>query len=129
MFSKTENGSSAPSGLPSIISKDMTITGNIASPGTVQVEGTVNGDIECHELTLGETGEVKGHVKCDLADIHGTVIGELEVTNLTITASAKIHGDMVHENISIEAQARVEGQLVRRDTQQTNLNLVSGESI
>ena len=127
MFSKTERGSEVPSGLPSIISQDMTITGNIASPGTVQVEGKVIGDIECHELALGETGEVNGHIKCEVAAIHGTVNGELEVTSLTIAASAKINGDIVHENVSIEAQARVEGQLIRRESEQANLNLVSDD--
>ncbi|NNE82851.1 MAG: polymer-forming cytoskeletal protein [Alphaproteobacteria bacterium] len=127
MFSKTER-SDVPSGLPSIVSKDMTITGNIESPGTVQVEGKVVGDIECHELTLGEGGEVHGQVKCEVADIHGTVVGELQVTNLSISASASINGDIVHENVSIEAHARVEGKLVRRESQQTNLNLVSDES-
>ena len=54
--------------------------------------------------------------------------GELQVTNVSIAASATINGDIVHENISIEAHARVEGQLVRRDTQETNLNLVSDET-
>ncbi len=128
MFSKTERGSDGPSGLPSIVSKDMTITGNIASPGTIQVEGTVVGDIECHELTLGETGEIRGQVKCEIAQIHGTVSGELQVTNLSIAASATISGDIVHENVSIEAHARVEGQLVRRESQQANLNLVTDET-
>lgn len=128
MFSKTERGSDVPSRLPSIVSKDMTITGNISSPGTVQVEGTVNGDIECHELALSETGEVNGHIRCEVAAIHGTVSGELHVTNLSISASARISGDIVHENVSIEAHAHVEGQLIRRNSQQqTNLNLVSGD--
>ncbi len=128
MFSKTDRDGIGPSGLPSIVSKDMTITGNIASPGTIQVEGTVVGDIECHELTLGETGEVRGQVKCEIAQIHGTVNGELQVTNLSIAASATITGDIVHENVSIEAHARVEGQLVRRESQQANLNLVTDET-
>ena len=127
MFSKTERGGIGPSGLPSIVSKDMTITGNIASPGTIQVEGTVVGDIECHELTLGETGEIRGQVKCEIAQIHGTVNGELQVTTLSIAASATISGDIVHENVSIEAHAHVEGRLVRRESQQTNLNLVSDD--
>ncbi len=126
MFSKIER-SDVPSGLPSIVSKDMTITGNLQSPGTIQVEGKVIGDVECHELTLGEDGEVHGQIKCEIAAIHGSVVGELQVTNLSITASAKISGDIVHEYVSIEAHARVEGKLVRRESQQANLNLVSDE--
>ena len=128
MFSKTDRAGDGASRLPSIVSKDMTITGNIASPGTIQIEGKVIGDIECHELTLGEAGEVRGQIKCEVADIHGTVNGELQVTNVTIAASATISGDIVHENVSIESHARVEGQLVRRDTEQAKLNLVSDET-
>jgi cytoskeletal protein CcmA (bactofilin family) len=128
MFSKTNRTGEGSKGLPSIVSKDMTITGNILSPGTIQVEGKVIGDIECHELTLGEGGEVNGQVTCEVADIHGTVKGELQANIVSIAASASINGNIVHENISIEAHARVEGQLVRRDTQETKLNLVSDET-
>lgn len=127
MFSKTERRGDGTSGLPSIISKDTTITGNIVSPGTIQIEGKVIGDIECHELALGEGGEIRGQTKCEVAAIHGTVTGELQVANVAIAASATISGDIIHENISIEAHARVEGQLVRRDTSPTGLNLVSEE--
>lgn len=128
MFSRTDRAGGGPSGLPSIVSSDMTITGNMASPGTIQIEGKVIGDIECHELALGDGGEVHGQIKCEVADIHGAVNGELHATNVTIAASATINGDIVHENVSIEAHARVEGQLVRRDSQQqANLNLVSEE--
>jgi len=124
MFSKTDKPNRGVSGLPSIISKDTTITGDIASPGAIQVEGTVIGDIECHELTLGETGEIRGLVKCEVAQIHGTVNGELQVKDVKIATSAKVSGDIVHENVAIEAHARVEGQLIRRDAQQIQLNLV-----
>ena len=128
MFSKTDRTGDGAKGLPSIVSKDMTITGNVASPGTIQVEGKVIGDIECHELTLGEGGEVRGQIKCEVADIHGDVHGELQVANVSVAASATINGDIVYENISIESHARVEGQLVRRDTQETKLNLVNDDS-
>lgn len=127
MFSKTDRDSGGASGLPSIVSKDLTITGNLSSLGTIQVEGKVIGDIECHELTLGAGGEVQGQVKCEVAVILGSVTGELQVTNLSIAASAVINGDIVHENVSIEAHAQVEGRLVRRESTQPNLNLVSGE--
>lgn len=128
MFSKTERTAAGASGLPSIVSKNTTITGNVVSPGAIQVEGKVIGDIECHELTLGEEGEVRGQIKCEIADIHGTVNGELQVTNVLVAASAKISGDIVHDNISIESHARVEGQLVRRDNQETKLNLITDET-
>mgnify|MGYP001161142594 CR=1 FL=1 len=114
------------SGLLSIIRKDTTITGNVVSPGTIKVEGKVVGDIECHELTLGEDGKIHGQTNCEVAAIHGTVNGELQVTNVSIEASATISSDIVYENVSIEAHMRIEGKLVRHDSRpHGSLNLVS----
>ena len=48
---------SAPKPKPpaSVLSSDLHITGNIKTTGDIQVEGTVEGDIRAHLLTIGET--------------------------------------------------------------------------
>src|SRR3546814_3473099 len=80
MFSKTKD-SSSPSephtstssepkrstgqrGVPSIISADLRITGNLKSDGDIQVDGHVEGDIDSATLTVGEGAHVKGHISC-----------------------------------------------------------------
>src|SRR3546814_6313312 len=77
MFSKTKD-SSSPSephtstssepkrstgqrGVPSIISADLRITGNLKSDGDIQVDGHVEGDIDSATLTVGEGAHVKRH--------------------------------------------------------------------
>lgn len=129
MFSKTNTGTTHGSnGLPSIVSADMVIEGNLTGEGTVQVEGKVLGDVRCQNVTLGEQGEITGKLQCETAQVHGTVNGEIQAKSLSLSASASVVGDIMHEEISIEAGARVEGRLVRRDSNQTQLNLVVGET-
>ena len=58
---------SAPKAKPpaSILSSDLHITGNIKTTGDIQVEGTVEGDIRAHLLTIGETATIKGELTAD----------------------------------------------------------------
>lgn len=126
MFSRTERRPAAA--LPSIVSSDMTVTGDIESEGTVQVEGRVVGDVRCGEITVGRDAEIRGQIECEKIHVHGTVNGEIRGMRVHLAATAHVSGDIVHEQVSIDAGAHVEGKLVRRDTQQAKLNLVVGEN-
>ena len=50
------SSSNAPKAKPpaSVLSADLTITGNIKTTGDVNIEGNVEGDIRAHLLTVGE---------------------------------------------------------------------------
>lgn len=126
MFSKTER-QSAGTGVPSIISADMNVAGNLVGDGVMQIDGTVDGDVRCAEVTIGRTAQVCGHVECDTVHVHGTVTGEIRARSVSLSASARVTGDIQHEELSIEAGAYMEGKLLRRDAQQSRLNLVVGE--
>lgn len=127
MFSKTERGASA-SCVPSIISNDMSVSGNLTGDGAMQVDGTVEGDIRCAHLTLGKSAQVRGEIECDTVHVHGSVTGEIRARSVTLSATAHVTGDIQHEELSIEAGAYMEGQLLRRDATQSRLNLVVGET-
>ena len=61
---QSEFKASAPKAKPpaSVLSSDLHITGNLKTTGDIQVEGTVEGDIRAHLLTIGETATIKGEV-------------------------------------------------------------------
>jgi hypothetical protein len=44
--------------VPSIIGEDLMITGNVTSKGEIQVDGEIQGDVQCGSLLLGENIEV-----------------------------------------------------------------------
>jgi cytoskeletal protein CcmA (bactofilin family) len=55
--------------VPSIISADMTIKGDLTSAGDLQVEGSVIGDIHVGKLTITATGRVTGDLHHELLTI------------------------------------------------------------
>lgn len=123
MFSRNDRNRSGKS-LPSIIGSNLTVNGNLDGEAVIQIEGLVEGDVHCEELTIGREAHVRGQIECDTVRVNGTVTGEIRGRCVSLSASARVIGDIVHEELSIEAGAYVEGQLLRRDAQQSRLNLV-----
>lgn len=101
----------AKSGMPSIVSPGLQITGNMVSDGDMQIEGSVEGDVKSRVLTVGESGSINGQVEADQAFISGTVVGRINARAVNLARSARVHGDIAHETIAIEAGAKVEGTL------------------
>ena len=120
MFSKPEDRDAAfstngkGSGVPSIISPDLKITGDLISDGDIQLNGTLVGDIKTGSLTIGESAHVEGKVSAKEIRISGQVTGEVMAADVTLTKSAKISGDIIHENLTIETGADVEGHFRRQ---------------
>jgi len=108
---------SAPKPKPpaSILSSDLHITGNLKTSGDIQVEGTVEGDIRAHLLTIGESATIKGEVTADDVVINGLIIGRVRGLKVRLTATARVEGDIIHKTIAIESGAHFEGSVQRQD--------------
>ncbi len=111
----TPSSSPKPKPAPSILSSDLTIKGNITTTGDVQVEGTIEGDIRAHLLTVGEGATVKGEVIADDVVVNGRVVGRLRGLKVRLTATARVEGDIIHKTIAIESGAHFEGTVQRQD--------------
>ena len=107
----------APKAKPpaSVLSSDLTIVGNLKTTGDIQIEGTVEGDIRAHLLTIGETATVRGEVMADDVVINGRIIGRVRGLKVRLTSSAKVEGDIIHKTIAIESGAHFEGSVQRAD--------------
>jgi len=115
--SQSEFKASAPKPKPpaSTLSADLHITGNIKTSGDIQVEGTVEGDIRAHLLTIGETATIKGEVTADDVVINGRIVGRVRGLKVRLTATARVEGDIIHKTIAIESGAHFEGSVQRQD--------------
>jgi len=103
--------------VPSIISADLVIEGNMRSSGEIQIDGRVVGDIESRSLTIGQTAEVQGLVSCETVRVNGSMSGEIRAKSVIIAKTAQVNGDIVHESVAIETGAHIEGHLRRADRQ------------
>jgi len=113
---------SAPKAKPpaSTLSSDLTIVGNLKTTGDIQVEGTVEGDIRAHLLTVGDGATIKGEVVADDVVINGRIIGKVRGLKVRLTSTAKVEGDIIHKTIAIESGAHFEGSVQRQDDPLSN---------
>ncbi len=108
----SEDRKGAAGGVPSIISPDLKIVGNLKSNGAIQIDGTIEGDVEAHMLTIGEQGKVDGSTVAETVRIFGTVNGRVQAKTVRLDASAKVTADITHESLTIEAGAYFEGKVL-----------------
>lgn len=100
---------------PSVISADMNILGNIISDGFLDIDGRIEGNVKCHSTTIRTQGSVKGDVIAEHIHIYGEVQGLVKATTVSLYASARVTGVIMHESLSIEDGAFVDGKFKRTD--------------
>jgi len=116
----TSNTAPKPKPAPSILSSDLTIQGNLKTSGDIQVEGTVEGDIRAHLLTVGESATIKGEIVADDVVINGRIVGRVRGLKVRLTSTARVEGDIIHKTIAIESGAHFEGSVQRAEDPLTN---------
>lgn len=112
-----EQRSTSPKAKPpaSVLSSDLHVVGNLRTTGDIQVEGTIEGDIRAHLLTVGEGATVKGEVIADDVVVNGRIVGRVRGLKVRLTSSARVEGDIIHKTIAIESGAHFEGSVQRQD--------------
>lgn len=101
--------SRAGGGVPSIISSDVVMHGNLNAGGEVQFDGALEGDIKAVTLIVGEKATVKGEIICDRVTVRGRVEGGIRAKQVSLAATAHILGDIIHSSLSVENGAHFEG--------------------
>lgn len=112
--------------VPSIISVDLRITGDLVSHGDIQIDGTIDGDVSAGTLTIGEQAKVNGSVVAEKVKVCGTVVGQVRAKSVTLAPTAKVTGDVVHETLGIEPGAYIDGQCRRMDAHAADFSVISG---
>ncbi|MHA1151903.1 MAG: bactofilin family protein [Alphaproteobacteria bacterium] len=103
--------------MPSIISADLKIVGDLNSGGDLQIDGAVEGDITSRALTIGESAIVRGVLMAETVRIYGSVVGEVRANSVTLSKTARVEGDIVHQSLTMEAGAELIGRLSRLDAE------------
>ena len=80
--------------VPSIIGEDLTIIGNVASKGEIQIDGEIQGDIRCSSLLLSDKAQVRGSVVAEDIVVRGHVVGSIRGLRITLQAPSHVEGDI-----------------------------------
>lgn len=111
--SKSRSGGSDRPIMPSIISANLRITGNLESEGDIQIDGVVEGDIRSDSLTVSDSATVRGAIEAENVTIAGSVTGQIKAKSVTLMRTARVIADVLQENLSIETGAYFEGNTRR----------------
>lgn len=97
----------------SIISRDLTVTGDIITDGDLTIEGSVDGNITCRTLTLGGAPEIHGDVKAETVRVCGVFTGSIAASQVHLVKSAVMRGDVRYRTLTIDSGAFFEGRAGR----------------
>lgn len=115
MFSKTQDdrGHGAGPGQVSVLASDLIITGVVASEGTIELHGAIDGEMSAAFVVIGHDGRMKGRVQAGQVELRGELDGAVTCGALTLRAQARLHADAQSSRLIIESGAEVEGRFSR----------------
>jgi cytoskeletal protein CcmA (bactofilin family) len=99
--------------MPSIIGADLKVVGNLQCDGDIDVQGTVQGDIQAATVTVDKDARVDGSIRAHSLIVSGSVDGEMEATEISLTSTARVTGELSHETLSVDPGASLEARLSR----------------
>lgn len=94
----------------SIIGADTTVLGSLECAGDVQIFGSVEGDVRCRTLVVEAGAHVEGKVVAERLLVGGSINGPVTATDVGIEGTARIVGNITHNNLMIEPGAFLDGR-------------------
>lgn len=129
MFTKTNAPSSAApvaakksaapakahtSNAPSILGRDLIITGDIKTDGDIQIDGRLDGNIKAGNVTIGEQGAVNGKIVSQTCHVRGKVTGKIDSTIIDIADTGNVQADLLQDQLTIANGAFFDGKCSRK---------------
>jgi cytoskeletal protein CcmA (bactofilin family) len=106
--------------VPSIVGKDFNVLGNIISDGTIDFDGTIQGNIRCGTLNVRKNASITGEIVANDIFVYGKVKGIIRAKNVYLYNGSRIDGIVMHETIAIEDGSFLDGKLKRTDKVETS---------
>ena len=98
----------------SYIGETMQLEGDLRTSGSIDVAGLINGNIFVSEMTVAETGSVRGSVEATAIEINGHVAGKISADTVIVGKTAVIKGDIFFKNtLKTEEGADIDGYIKR----------------
>ena len=99
----------------------MQLEGDLRTSGSVDVAGLVNGNIFVSEMTVTETGSIRGTIEAGSIEVNGHVEGKIAADVVIVGKSAVIKGDIFFKNsLKTEEGADIEGYIKRTNNGKSN---------
>lgn len=86
------------------IADDVEISGNIKCESNIQLNGKLNGDLNCGgSAMIGDTSAVKGNLSIETVSIMGQLNGNITAKDkIELKSTARLHGDIRAKRLTVE---------------------------
>ena len=105
----------------SYVGETLQLEGDLRTSGSLDIAGLVNGNVYVSDVTITETGSVRGSLEASKIEINGHVQGKVSADSIVIGKSAVIKGDVYFKNtLKTEEGADIDGYIKRINNGKTS---------
>ena len=103
------------------VGETLQIEGDVRSSGSMDVSGLINGNVYVSEMTVNETGSVRGTLEATSIEVNGHVEGKISADTIIIGKNAVIKGDIFFKStLKTEEGADIDGYIKRVNNGKAN---------
>ena len=103
------------------VGETLQLEGDLRSSGSIDVAGLINGNVFVSEMTVTETGSVRGSMEATSIEINGHVEGKITAETVIIGKNAVIKGDIFfRKTLKTEEGADIDGYIKRVNNGKAN---------
>ena len=103
------------------VGETMQLEGDLRSSGSLDIAGLINGNVFVSDMTITETGSVRGSIEAATLEINGHVEGKISADTVIVGRNAVIKGDIFFKNtLKTEEGADIDGYIKRASNGKSN---------
>ncbi len=103
------------------VGETMQLEGDLRTSGSIDIAGLINGNIFVSEMTVTETGSIRGSIEATSIEVNGHVEGKISADIVIVGKSAVIKGDIFFkETLKTEEGADIDGYIKRANNGKSN---------
>ena len=105
----------------SYVGETLQLEGDLRTSGSLDIAGLINGSVYVSDVTVTETGSVRGSVEASKIEINGHIQGKITADAIVIGKTAVIKGDVYFKNtLKTEEGADIDGYIKRINNGKAN---------
>ena len=105
----------------SYVGETLQLEGDLRTAGSLDIAGLINGNVYVSDVTVTETGSVRGSVEATKVEINGHIQGKITADSIVVGRSAVIKGDVYFKNtLKTEEGADIDGYIKRISNDKMN---------
>jgi len=103
------------------VGETMQIEGDLRTAGAIDIAGLINGNLFVSDMTITESGSIRGSIEATTIEVNGHVEGKISADTIIVGKTAVIKGDIFFKNtLKTEEGADIDGYIKRVNNGKSN---------